>query len=111
MRDKYYRGINVGSTTDYRSHVHVVEKYETPKNTRVDDFIGYREIPLFDYREDLMTEVLKSIGEYGGEQNGDPNFQNIIMPIDDWIKEERSLDLIDASFSTLKGSLEIGVIK
>jgi predicted phosphodiesterase len=102
LMDKYYSGINTGSTTDYRAHVVIVESYERQKNNRIDNFVGYREIPLFDYREDLLVEILKAIGEYGHDQYGDPNFQHLIIPINDWIKEEQAIDLIDASFSTLK---------
>ena len=101
LMDKYYRGINTGSTTDYRAHVTIVESYEQQQNNRIDNFVGYREIPLFDYREDLLVEILKAIGEYGRDHYSDPNFQHLIIPINDWIKEEQSIDLIDASFSTL----------
>ena len=101
MRDKYYSGINTGSTSDYRAHVVIVESYERQKNNRIDNFIGYREIPLFGYKEDLMVKILKEIGEYGRDHYSDPNFQHLIMPINEWIKEEQSVDLIDASVSTL----------
>jgi len=101
LRDKYYRAINTGSTTDYRAHVVIVESYERQKNNRIDNFVGYREIPLFDYREDLLTAILKAIGEYGRDHYSDPNFQHLIISINDWIKEEQSVDLTDASFSTL----------
>ncbi|MHC4496177.1 MAG: metallophosphoesterase [Planctomycetota bacterium] len=102
LQDKYYRGINTGSTTDYRAHVVIVESYERQKNDRVDDFIGYREIPLFGYREDLLVEILKEIGKYGRDHYSDPNFKNVITSMNEWIKEEQSLDLIDASFSILR---------
>jgi hypothetical protein len=101
LRDKYYRGINTGSTTDYRAHVVIVESYERRKNNRVDGFVGYREIPLFDYREDLLAAIPKAIGEYGRDHCSDPNFQNVITPMDAWIKEEQSVNLIDMSLSTL----------
>ena len=101
LQDKYYRGINTGSTTDYRAHVVIVESYQRQKNSRVDNFIGYREIPLFGYREGFLTEILKAIGEYGRDHYNDPNFQHLIVPINEWIEEEKSVDLIDASVSTL----------
>ena len=101
LGDKYYSGINTGSTTDYRAHVVIVESYERRKNNRIDDFVGYREIPLFGYREDFMVEILKAIGEYGREHHSDLNFQYLITPINEWIKKEQSIDLIGASFSTL----------
>jgi len=101
LRDKYYRAINTGSTTDYRAHVVIVESYERQKNNRIDNFVGYREIPLFVYRGDLLTAILKAIGEYGRDHYSDPNFQHLIISINEWIKDEQSVDLIDASFSTL----------
>jgi hypothetical protein len=101
LGDKYYNAMNVGSTTDYRAHVAIVERYERQKNNRIDNFVGYREIPIFVYGEIFMTKVLKAIGEYGREHQSDPNFQNFIMPMNEWIKEEKSVDLIDASISTL----------
>ncbi len=101
LRDKYYRGVNVGSTTDYRAHVVIVESYERGRNDRVDDVVGYREIPLFDYRENLLAALPTAIGEYGRDHCSDPNFQNVIPAMDAWLKEERSIDLIDTSLSTL----------
>ncbi len=101
LRDKYYRGINTGSTTDYRAHVVIVESYERQKNNRIDGFVGYREIPLFDYREDLLVEILQAIGEYGRDHDSDPNFQKVVTSMEEWVREERSVDLIDTSFSTL----------
>ncbi len=101
LGEKYFHGINTGSTTDYRAHVVVVESYERQKNNRIDKFVGYREIPLFDYREDILAAILKAIGEYGRDHYSDPNFLNVITPKDEWIKEEKSVDLIDSSFKTL----------
>jgi hypothetical protein len=101
LGEKYFNGINTGSTTDYRAHVVVVESYERQKNNRIDKFVGYREIPLFDYREDLLAAILKAIGEYGGDHYSDQDFQNVITRMDEWIKEEKSVDLIDSSFKTL----------
>jgi hypothetical protein len=98
LGDKYYNGINTGSTTDYRAHVVVVESYERQKNNRIDDYVGYRDIPLFDCKEDILAAIIK----YGRDYNGDPNFQNIITPMADWLKEEQSVDWIDSTFSTLK---------
>jgi hypothetical protein len=101
LGDKYYSAVNTGSTTDYRAHVVIVERYEQRKNNRIDNFVGYREIALFDYSEIFMVKILKAIGEYGREHNSDPNFQHLITPINKWLKEEQSVDLIDATFSTL----------
>ncbi len=101
LAEKYFHGINTGSTTDYRAHAVIVESYERQKNNRVDKFIGYREIPLFDYREDFLTAMLKAIGEYGSKHKSDQDFQNVIKPKDEWMKEEKNVDLIDSSFKTL----------
>jgi predicted phosphodiesterase len=101
LGDKYYNAINTGSTTDYRPHVVIVERYEQRKNNRIDNFVGYREIPIFEYGEIFIVKVLKAVGEYGHEHQSDPNFQYLIAPINEWTKEEQSVDLIDASFSTL----------
>jgi len=101
MRDKYYRGVNVGSTSDYRAHVVIVESYEPQRNSRIDDLLGYREIPLFGYNENLLAAMPEAIEEYGRNHCTDPNFRNIIISMDEWIKEEESLDLLDASVSTL----------
>jgi hypothetical protein len=102
LGEKYFNGINTGSTTDYRAHVVIVESYERQKNNRIDKFAGYREIPLFDYREDILAAILKAIGEYGREHYSDQDFQNVLKPMDEWMKEEKSVDLIDSSFKTLK---------
>ena len=101
LGEKYFNGINTGSTTDYRAHVVIVESYERQKNNRIDKFVGYREIPLFDYREEILAAILKAIGEYGRDHYSDPNFQNVVKPMDEWTREEKSVDLIDSSFKTL----------
>jgi hypothetical protein len=101
LDEKYFNGINIGSTTDYRAHAAIVESYERQKNNRIDKFVGYREIPLFDYREDILTAILKAIGEYGREHHGDQDFQKVVKPMDEWIKEEESVDLLDSSFKTI----------
>jgi predicted phosphodiesterase len=101
LDEKYFHGINTGSTTDYRAHVVIVESYERGKNNRIDKFTGYREIPLFDHREELLASILKAIGEYGREHYSDQDFQNVVKPKEEWIKEEESVDLIDSSFKTI----------
>jgi predicted phosphodiesterase len=101
LDEKYFHGLNTGSTTDYRAHVVIVERYERQKNNRIDKFVGYREIPLFGYREELLTAILKAIGEYGRDHYSDQDFQNFMKPIDEWMNEEKSVDLIDSSFKTI----------
>ncbi len=101
LDEKYFHGLNTGSTTDYRAHVVIVERYERQKNNRIDKFVGYREIPLFEYREELLTAILKAIEEYGRDHLSDRDFQSVVKPMDEWIKEEESVDLIDSSFKTI----------
>ena len=101
LDEKYFHGINTGSTTDYRAHVVIVERYERQKNNRIDKYVGYREIPLFEYREELLTAILTAIEEYGREHLSDQDFQNVVKTMEEWIKEEESVDLIDSSFKTI----------
>jgi len=100
LADRYFNGLNVGSTTDHRAHVAIVESCRQQKNSPVDDCVGYREIPLFDFRADFVAAVLKAIGEYARDRGGDPNFQGIIQPMDRWAGQAGSGDLIDATVST-----------
>jgi hypothetical protein len=76
LTDASFGSVNVGSTTDYRAHVVIVEEYVKGKNRRVDEHVGYREIPVFDYNERLLSDMFAGISEFGGEKRGDQNFQN-----------------------------------
>ena len=76
LTDASFRSVNIGSTTDYRAHVVIVEEYVRGKNTRVDKHVGYREIPVFDYNERLLGDMFAGISEFGGEKRRDQNFQN-----------------------------------
>ncbi len=76
LTDASFRSVNIGSTTDYRSHVVILEEYVRGKNTRVDKHVGYREIPVFDYNERLLGDMFAGISEFGGEKRGDQDFQN-----------------------------------
>ncbi|MHC4097285.1 MAG: metallophosphoesterase [Planctomycetota bacterium] len=112
LDEKYFHGINTGSTTDYRAHVVIVERYERQKNNRIDKFVGYREIPLFEYREEVLVAILKAIGEYGRDHYSDQDFQNIVKPMDEWTREEKSVDLIEQPGNLLdKGFSAIGLKK
>lgn len=75
LGDVSFDAINIGSTTDYRAHVAIVERFESYHNNRIDGFVGFREIPLFDCNEDLLETIPRAIAEYGREHYGDPNFQ------------------------------------
>jgi hypothetical protein len=76
LTDASFRSVNIGSTTDYRAHVVILEKYVKGKNRRVDKHVGYREIPLFDYNERLLGDMFAGISEFGAEKRRDQNFQN-----------------------------------
>jgi hypothetical protein len=105
IADKYFTGLNVGSTTDYSPHVAIVEQYRQNKNSRLDSFVGYREIPLFEPNQTLLTSIPKAIGEYGQEHASDPNFKALIPSIDEWLKEKRkrSVDLLGIGSAMLGG--------
>jgi len=84
LTDASFRSLNIGSTTDYRSHVVIVEEYVRGKNTRVDKHVGYREIPVFDSNERLLRDIFAGISEFGDKkrrsqdlQNYDPNFHEL----------------------------------
>lgn len=80
LRDRYFHALNVGSTTDYRAHVAIVEPYDRYKNRRIDGLIGYREVPLCDCSGDLMAALPKAISEYGRAHGNDPEFQWLLDP-------------------------------
>jgi len=80
LRDRYCHALNVGSTTDYRAHVAIVEPYDRYKNRRIDGLIGYREIPLCDCAGALMAALPKAISEYGRAHRNDPEFQMASRP-------------------------------
>jgi hypothetical protein len=69
--------INVGSTTDYRAHVAVVEAFDKkkPGMVKVDRNVGYREIPLFDPKrpgdKECLKQMVRDIALYGFEHAGD----------------------------------------
>jgi len=76
LTDASFHSVNIGSTTDYRAHVVIVEEYVRGKNTKVDKNIGYREIPVFDFSELLLKEIFAGISEFGDKKRRDQNFQN-----------------------------------
>jgi hypothetical protein len=101
--EKYFRAINVGSTTDYRAQVAIVERYEQNKNDRLDNFVGYREIPLFAGSQDLLSSLPQAIEEYGRQHAGDPEFQALIPTPEAWAKKAQSGGLLDIPGSLLSG--------
>ncbi|MCL5279318.1 MAG: metallophosphoesterase [Planctomycetes bacterium] len=70
-----FHNINVGSTTDYRAHIAVVEPFSKPQAhsdrhvKKVDRYVQFREIPLFDPEEprdrQYLERVLRDIEAYG----------------------------------------------
>jgi hypothetical protein len=74
--DASFDSVNIGSTTDYRAHVAIVEEYVKGRNRKVDEHVGYREIPVFDYNERLLREMFAGISEFGGKKRSDEDFQN-----------------------------------
>jgi predicted phosphodiesterase len=98
--EKYFNALNVGSTTDYRAHVAIVEHYQSGRNQRLDNFIGYREIPLSDCDESLLVPIPEAIGTYGRKHADDPLFEPLIPSLIEWNNEAeeraaRSRDLMD----------------
>ncbi|UCF42451.1 MAG: metallophosphoesterase [Planctomycetota bacterium] len=69
--------INVGSTTDYRAHVAVVEAFDNnkPGMVKVDRNVGYREIPLFDPKrpddKQCLKRMLRDVALYAIKHGGD----------------------------------------
>jgi hypothetical protein len=73
----FFHNINVGSTTDYRAHIAVVEPFSKPRAKsdthvkKVDRYVQFREIPLFDPQEprerQYLERVLGDIEAYGRE--------------------------------------------
>jgi hypothetical protein len=72
-----FYNINIGSTTDYRAHIAVVEPFskeaaQSDRHVRkVDPYVQFREIPLFDPEEprqrQYLQRVLGDIEAYGRE--------------------------------------------
>jgi hypothetical protein len=93
--DKYFKAMNVGSTTDYRAHVAIVERFDKKRNARLDGAVGYREIPLAECDDALLAALRQAIGAYGRDHGADPTFQSLIEPMDEWIEEADSGGWLD----------------
>jgi hypothetical protein len=89
MADKYFTGLNIGSTTDYRASVAIVEQYRPGRNNRLDNLVGFREIPICEPNQSLLTLVPQAVGEYGRQHASDPTFQILIPTMNEWLKEQR----------------------
>lgn len=95
MRDAYFDALNIGSTTDYRAHGAIVERYQPGRNNRLDKFIGFREIPLFDCGPITLTGIPKAIRDYGRQHADDKTFQPLVPTLDEWVEEIQNTDLLD----------------
>ena len=92
--EKYFNAVNVGSATDYRAHVAIIERYEPKKNYRLDRAVGYREIPLFDFDRSLAMSIIEAIREYGRRHADDQDFRPFIPAYQDWIRMTQSGGLL-----------------
>jgi hypothetical protein len=75
-------------------------------NSRLDNFVGYREIPLFEPGQTLLTSIPEAIGEYGRQHASDPNFKALVPSMGEWPKEKRKLpvdDVLDIGSSLISG--------
>jgi predicted MPP superfamily phosphohydrolase len=89
--DKFFRALNVGSTTDYCAHVMIVERCEKNKNNRLDNFIGYRHLPLFQGTKALLASIPEAMAEYGKQHIADTDFQGLLPSQEQWAEQNKSL--------------------
>jgi hypothetical protein len=103
MGEKYFTGLNIGSTTDYRAQVAIVERYRQNTDSSMDNLVGYREIPLCEPNQSLLRLLPEAIEEYGRQHAADPNFTTLIPSMNEWLKERAKLsgDLMDMGTSML----------
>jgi len=104
--EKYFTGLNIGSTTDYCAQAAIVEQYRPNTNCRMDGLVGYREIHICEPRQEILTSIPEAIGEYGRQHADDPNFKPLIPSMNEWIKERKTLTggLLEMGTSMLSGS-------
>lgn len=75
LTDASFRSVNVGSTTDYRAHIGIIERFDKQQASnddhvkKVDNCVQFREIPLFDGHapqdRQRLERVLSRIEAYG----------------------------------------------
>jgi predicted phosphodiesterase len=92
LGERYFRGVNVGSTTDYRAHVAIVERFVERRNTKIDGAIGTREIPLYQGDEALLMDLARAIGAYGRAHADDLMYLPMVERKDRWKKKLRGAD-------------------
>jgi hypothetical protein len=103
LGEHYYTGLNVGSTTDYRAHVAIVERYEPNRNHRMDGMIGYREIPLCQGNDALLAAIPPAIADYGRQNAENPDFKPLIPTPNEWSKQTSGAGLLNIGSSLLGG--------
>ncbi|MCE5185966.1 MAG: metallophosphoesterase [Planctomycetaceae bacterium] len=105
--DKYFRAINVGSTTDYRAHVLIMERYNKEWNHKLDEFVGYRARPIFEGNPTLLASIPKAIAAYGRQHAADRDFQGVIPTMDEWSAQNKdfSLPIVTDVLSGVSGML------
>jgi len=101
--ERYFRALNVGSTTDYRAHVAIVERFDRWRNTRLDDAVGYREIPLCQAGAGELQALCRAIGDYAREHADDPLFRPLLVPMDLWLEKARSSDWLNIGAAIFGG--------
>ncbi len=109
LGERYFRGVNIGSTTDYRAHVAIVERFAKQRNTKLDNAVGTREIPLYQGGVTLLVDLARAIGAYARNYTNDTLFQPLIEPRDQWLKKTRNADLLNlgARFGLGKDDLSL----
>ena len=89
LGDKYFRGINIGSTTDYRAHGAIVEAFERHSNKSIDGLVGYREIRQFECNDELLNAIVQGIGRYGRAHYEDPDMEGVMSAMKEKIDAGR----------------------
>lgn len=103
--DKYFTGLNIGSTTDYRTHAAIVERYRRNINSRMDDFVGYREVIISEPDQSLLTAIPEAIEKYGQQHSNDPNFTALVPSMNEWLKDKEKwpVDILGVGSMLLGG--------
>lgn len=107
LGEKYFRACNVGSTTDYRAHAAIIERYKPLESKPVDKVLGYREIPLFDGSEALLKSLPDAIADYGRQHVSDPTLGPMIATPEEWIKMTQPQGIIETGTSLVGGLLNM----
>jgi hypothetical protein len=102
--EKFVTALNVGSTTDYRAHIAIVEAYDARHNNKLDNSVGYRQIPLFDCDDTVMVAVTAAMEEYARQNVNDTLFKPLIPTLNQWLDKPKQNDsLLGLPASLLSG--------